>query len=78
MSYQKEEKCPTCGSPDPRLHPALSYGGEVSICADAFHQTVTPQNTPERLAEVNALAAKLKGAPVPRARAAGYWDPRDE
>lgn len=31
-------KCPSCGSPSPRLHPAVQAGGEVyRICEDAFH-----------------------------------------
>lgn len=30
--------CQTCGSPDPRTHPAVGGGGEVtSVCPDAFH-----------------------------------------
>jgi hypothetical protein len=57
------EKCPTCQSHAPHLHPAQSWGGEVSICSDTFHQIITTQNTPERLAEVNELQTKLKGAP---------------
>lgn len=30
-------KCPRCGSPNPKLHPAVQLGGEVSICMDSFH-----------------------------------------
>jgi hypothetical protein len=30
--------CPTCQSPEPRLHPAVSGGGEVThVCSDPFH-----------------------------------------
>lgn len=37
-----EGKCPTCASPDPARHPAVQYGGEVSICKDAFHTPPSP------------------------------------
>lgn len=30
-------RCPSCDSPDPRLHPAMQLGGEVEICHDDFH-----------------------------------------
>jgi hypothetical protein len=31
-------ECPSCGSPEPRLHPALAPDGEVTrICDDKFH-----------------------------------------
>ncbi len=36
--------CPTCESPEPSLHPAVSGGGEVThICDDPFHGPV-PQD----------------------------------
>lgn len=50
--------CPTCGSSAPHLHPAVQHEGEVQPCRDAFHLTVTSQNTPERIAEVQALFRK--------------------
>ena len=31
-------ECPSCGSPEPRLHPAVAPDGEVThICKDRFH-----------------------------------------
>jgi hypothetical protein len=31
-------RCPTCGSPQPSMHPAVAGGGEVtSLCPDPFH-----------------------------------------
>ena len=37
-------RCPTCHSPQPHLHPAVQHEGEVSVCKDPFHSQVTPQN----------------------------------
>lgn len=51
--------CPTCGSPAPHRHPAVQHEGEVQPCRDPFHLTVTPENTPERIAETQALAEKI-------------------
>lgn len=50
-------KCPTCDSPSPHLHPAVQHEGEVQLCHDAFHQRVTPENGPEKIAEIQALLA---------------------
>lgn len=30
-------RCPTCDSTAPHLHPAVQQGGEVEICKDAWH-----------------------------------------
>jgi hypothetical protein len=29
--------CPRCGSPNPKLHPAVQYEGEVQVCTDEWH-----------------------------------------
>ncbi len=42
-------RCPTCNSPQPHLHPAVQFEGEVQPCADDYHRTVTPSNTPARI-----------------------------
>ena len=43
------QKCPTCDSPAPHLHPAVQYEGEVQLCRDAWHLQITNQNrNPQR------------------------------
>ena len=53
------KKCPRCYSPDPRRHPAVQLGGEVQPCPDDFHRQVTAENTPERIAKVDALLERM-------------------
>jgi hypothetical protein len=48
-------RCPRCDSPSPELHPSVQCEGEVSICTDDYHRTVTAMNTPERIAKVQAM-----------------------
>lgn len=35
--------CPTCGSPNPAMHPSTQAEGEVThICTDEFHRPLPP------------------------------------
>jgi hypothetical protein len=54
----KPAACPTCDSSAPHLHPAIQCGGEVSPCSDAYHCRVTPENTPDKIAEAQCYVAK--------------------
>ena len=49
------DRCPSCFSPEPHLHPAVQHEGEVQPCPDDFHRRVTPQNTPQRIAATQRL-----------------------
>jgi hypothetical protein len=33
----RPRNCPTCNSPQPKLHPAVQWEGEVQPCADQWH-----------------------------------------
>lgn len=48
-------RCLTCKSTAPHLHPAMQSGGEVQPCRDMFHRIITPENTAEKIAEVEKL-----------------------
>lgn len=40
--------CPTCDSPEKRLHPAVSGGGEVTKkCLDAWHNPNRATDSPQ-------------------------------
>ncbi len=41
---KSNERCPRCNSPQPHLHPAVQFEGEVEICTHRFHLTLTNQN----------------------------------
>lgn len=32
-------RCPTCNSPNPHLHPAVQHEGETQLCLDPWHAT---------------------------------------
>lgn len=33
----RSEKCPSCNSPNPELHPSIQWEGEVRRCSDDWH-----------------------------------------
>lgn len=53
--------CPICQSPAPHRHPAVQHEGEVQPCRDPYHLAVTPENTPERIAEAQTVGADATG-----------------
>ena len=59
------DKCPTCDSPAPHLHPAMQYEGEVQPCRDVYHLTVTPENTREKIAATESLLFATVGVRCP-------------
>jgi len=42
----------------------VQWEGEVQPCADPFHCTITPENTPQKIAETQILLASLVTAAV--------------
>lgn len=53
-------RCKTCNSTAPHMHPAVQHEGEVEICPDAFHLQPTAQNTPEYIINVQRKRDALK------------------
>jgi hypothetical protein len=59
-----EKKCPACGSPEPKRHPAIQFEGEIAICSDAWH------NHPAKGCYANACPQHGKRRAPPLARKA--------
>jgi hypothetical protein len=58
MSDEKiPKKCPRCDSPQPHLHPAVQFEGEVEPCGHPWHDST------ERGREAN-LAARPISRPI--------------
>ncbi len=57
------DQCPQCNSPQPHLHPAVQFEGEVETCPHEFHLQVTPQNTAS-YRELVAAKRHLPSLPV--------------
>jgi hypothetical protein len=55
------DRCPTCNSNRPHMHPAVQHEGEVEICTDDFHLTPTSQNTTDYIAAVMAKRNRALG-----------------
>lgn len=52
-------ECPSCGSTNPRHHPATSIGGEVSLCHNNWHSPTAAEIRAKEAAEpVNEAAGK--------------------
>lgn len=56
------ERCPTCNSPKPHLHPAVQFEGETETCVDDFHLREHNQQTAANIANVMAKRAALSKA----------------
>ncbi len=63
------DHCPTCGSVNPKLHPAVNQGGEVQPCRDQWH-TAKPE--PDTLSEEEMLRREGQLTTAPHGPLGGY------
>jgi hypothetical protein len=52
-----------CKSPQPHLHPAVSFEGEVEPCRDLWHTQVTVSNTAAKVAKLDDWFANHPAGP---------------
>lgn len=62
-AWRVGERCPSCDSPAPHLHPAVQSEGEVQPCSDPFHAIVTNQNSEEMIRDAAKLSRPQAGFP---------------
>jgi hypothetical protein len=71
------QTCKTCGSKAPHLHPAVQVDGEVEVCGDSFHLTITPQNTLRFIFEVERKRMAQEAARKNRNWGPAMWQTAD-
>jgi hypothetical protein len=77
------ERCPSCDSPNPKLHPSIQHEGEVRICSDAWHGPVATATEGEHEHDdlgyrygcmvCQAQANEPPPASPPASDAGGHW-----
>lgn len=60
------DKCPRCNSPQPHLHPAMQFEGEVQPCSHPFHEQLMT-DTPDIVERLHAkrFSATAKERDIP-------------
>ncbi len=60
----RPNRCPTCDSPQPSMHPAVGAGGEVMrVCPDSFHADALSRRAQRRWA-IDAIADEVNAGLV--------------